>query len=736
MSGEAERVSSSDVKSTLDDQASVSRRDDAIVDANSFGPVTGERVTTASGRHALLEAMIDHVPDLIYAKDREGRFLFANRAVVTNNGFSSVEELIGLTDVDIHGEAASLALIPDTEERVMRTGEPDLGFEQRAMRGGVDRWLMMSRVPLRDTNGNVVGVVGASRDITEKKASERLLQAQARILQMIVAATDIDHFLAEFVEAIESLASGLNCVVRVYDAAPGERTLYTSETSTISMDLVDTISVVDQPSGIAVPSEGSVFGSEIPASDGAPHGFVWCMLPDRNPDAGLVEFVAAAGRMAGLAIDRKRAAAQILFLADHDMLTRLPNRRFLDTKLPEILESASKASKPVGIGFLDLDNFKQINDTLGHSLGDELLAKTAERIARVLQRGDLVVRVGGDEFVIVLECQQDGFEPRLEEIRTVVSKPVRVGNYDMKVTCSVGMAIFPEHGETTAEIVAAADLAMYGAKHAGRDSIVTFSPKMAEDLRKKFTRIEELRAALESDQFVLHYQPQVNLDTGEIFGVEALVRWQHPSEGLLGPGEFIDLAEETGLIVELGELVLKKACRQAQLWRQAGLAPVKMAVNVSPRQFQSGLVAKIRDALDETGLDPSSLEIEITETLIIQDVDASVRIMRAIEDMGVSLALDDFGMGYSCLGMLKTFPLSCIKIDRSFLTNLPHQSKDSAIVSIMIQLASSLDIDVIAEGIETEEQAVFLRNAGCPFGQGYYFSRPLEASSAEAMLGN
>ncbi|MFK0385801.1 putative bifunctional diguanylate cyclase/phosphodiesterase [Agrobacterium sp. NPDC090273] len=678
--------------------------------------------------------MIDHVPDLIYAKDREGRFLFANRAVVTNNGFSSVEELIGLTDVDIHGEAASLALIPDTEERVMRTGEPDLGFEQRAMRGGVDRWLMMSRVPLRDTNGNVVGVVGASRDITEKKASERLLQAQARILQMIVAATDIDHFLAEFVEAIESLASGLNCVVRVYDAAPGERTLYASETSTISMDLVDTISVVDQLSGIAVLGEGSVFGSEIPASDGAPHGFVWCMLPDRNPDAGLVEFVAAAGRMAGLAIDRKRAAAQILFLADHDMLTRLPNRRFLDTKLPEILESASKASKPVGIGFLDLDNFKQINDTLGHSLGDELLAKTAERIARVLQRGDLVVRVGGDEFVIVLECRQDGFEPRLEEIRTAVSKPVRVGNYDMKVTCSVGMALFPEHGETTAEIVAAADLAMYGAKHAGRDSIVTFSPKMAEDLRKKFTRIEELRTALEFDQFVLHYQPQVNLDTGEIFGVEALVRWQHPSEGLLGPGEFIDLAEETGLIVELGELVLKKACRQAKLWRQLGLAPVKMAVNVSPRQFQSGLVAKIRDALDETGLDPSSLEIEITETLIIQDVDASVRIMRAIKEMGVSLALDDFGMGYSCLGMLKTFPLSCIKIDRSFLTNLPHQSKDAAIVSIMIQLATSLDIDVIAEGIETKEQADFLREAGCPYGQGYLFSRPVEPKAVSEML--
>ncbi|QCL97308.1 putative bifunctional diguanylate cyclase/phosphodiesterase [Agrobacterium tumefaciens] len=687
-----------------------------------------------SDRHALLEAMIDHVPDFIYAKDLEGRFLFANRAIVTENGFDTVEQLIGLTDYDINGEAARRAGIPDTEARVMRTGEPDLGYEERAMRGDIDRWLMMSRVPLKDKAGNIIGVVGASRDITQKKASERLLQAQAHILEMIVAAARIEDFLEEFVKAIENLATGLACAVRVFDAAEGEPSVYASPALAQQKGLAALVSSVSDPESLVHPAEHMAFSFDIPASEGKAHGFVWCMLAGRQPDAALVEFIGAAARMAGLAIDRKRVAEHIAFLADHDMLTRLPNRRFLDTRLPEILAAAAKANRRVGIGFLDLDNFKQINDTLGHSIGDALLSKTAERIAKSLRKNDLVLRVGGDEFVIILEERRNDVENLLQRIRAAVSQPLRIGNYDIKVTCSIGMAFFPEHGETTAEIVAAADLAMYEAKHSGRDSIATFTPNMADDLRKKFTRIEELRKAVKRDEFVLHFQPQVDLFSGRISGVEALVRWQHPTEGLLSPAEFIGLAEETGLIVELGESILKKACRQAQAWAAAGLSPVKMAVNISPRQFQGGLVQQIRSVLTETGLAPSLLEIEITETLIIQDVETSVRIMRAIKQMGVSLALDDFGIGYSCLGMLKTFPLSCMKIDRSFLTHLPEKTKDSAIVSIMIQLAGSLGIDVIAEGVEAGEQATFLRDAGCPYGQGYYFSRPVPAEAIEDML--
>lgn len=701
----------------------------------SAPPAIGENANP-SGWHTLLEAMIDHVPDFIYAKDLEGRFLFANRAIVTENGFESVEELIGLTDYDIHGEAARHAGIPDTEARVMRTGEPDLGYEERAMRGDIDRWLMMSRVPLKDKSGKIIGVVGASRDITQKKASERLLQAQARILEMIVAAARIEDFLEEFVKAIENLATGLACAVRVFEAATGEPSVYLSPALAQQAGLTAIISDVGDPASLAHAAEDTAFSFDIPASEGKAHGFVWCKLADRKPDAALVEFIGGAARMAGLAIDRKRAAEHIAFLADHDMLTRLPNRRFLDTRLPEILAEAAKANRRVGIGFLDLDNFKQINDTLGHSIGDALLSRTAERIAASLKQNDLVLRVGGDEFVIILEERKDDVENRLQRIRAAISQPLRIGNYDIKVTCSIGMAFFPEDGENTAEIVAAADLAMYEAKHNGRDSIATFTPNMADDLRKKFTRIEELRKAVERDEFVLHFQPQVDLASGRLSGVEALVRWQHPAEGLLGPAEFIGLAEETGLIVELGASILRKACRQAQAWVAAGLAPVKMAVNISPRQFQGGLVQQIRSVLKETGLAPSLLEIEITETLIIQDVETSVRIMRAIKQMGVSLALDDFGIGYSCLGMLKTFPLSCMKIDRSFLTHLPEKTKDSAIVTIMIQLAGSLGIDVIAEGVETPEQVAFLCKAGCPYGQGYYFSRPLPANAIEAMLGN
>ncbi len=399
-----------------------------------------------SDRHALLEAMIDHVPDFIYAKDLEGRFLFANRAIVTENGFDTVEELIGLTDYDINGDAAQRAGIPETEARVMRTGEPDLGFEERAMRGDIDRWLMMSRVPLKDKNGAIIGVVGASRDITQKKASERLLQAQAHILEMIVGAARIEDFLEEFVKAIENLATGLACAVRVFDAAAGEPSVYASPALSQHAGVTALISSVSDPESLTYPAGNVAFSFDIPASEGNAHGFVWCMLAGRKPDAGLLEFIAAAARMAGLAIDRKRAAEHIAFLADHDMLTRLPNRRFLDTRLPEILAASAKAKRHVGIGFLDLDNFKQINDTLGHSVGDALLSKTAERISRSLGRNDLVLRVGGDEFVIILHKQKDDFESRLQHIRAAVSQPLRLGNYDIKVTCSIGMAFFPEHG--------------------------------------------------------------------------------------------------------------------------------------------------------------------------------------------------------------------------------------------------------------------------------------------------
>lgn len=264
---------------------------------------------------------------------------------------------------------------------------------------------------------------------------------------MIVAAARIEDFLDEFVKAIENLATGLACAVRVFEAAAGEPSVYVSPALMPHEGLTARISTVNDPGSLTYPADSTAFSFDIPASEGKAHGFVWCVLAGRQPDAALVEFIGAAARMAGLAIDRKRAAEHIAFLADHDMLTRLPNRRFLDTRLPEILAAAAKAKRKVGIGFLDLDNFKQINDTLGHSVGDALLSKTAERIAHSLGRNDLVLRVGGDEFVVILEKQKDSFENRLQRIQAAVSQPLRIGNYDIKVTCSIGMAFFPSTGD-------------------------------------------------------------------------------------------------------------------------------------------------------------------------------------------------------------------------------------------------------------------------------------------------
>ncbi|TIX88079.1 EAL domain-containing protein [Rhizobium sp. P44RR-XXIV] len=653
-----------------------------------------------SERYEWLEAMINYVPDFIYAKDREGRFLFANQAIVANNGFLDVEELIGLTDAEIH-PMADAEKIDAVEQRVMETGKPDLGVEERRMKG--EGWLMMSRVPLRDRNGIIIGVVGASRDITARKRAEELMSAQTKLLQDVARGVELSSFLKDAQMLLERLLDGRH----VSFAVDGGQTESIAEGA----------------------MEFPIF-----SRDGGRHG---TLVAERanGDEKGLMEFLAGVAQTVGIAIDRHQDIAHIAYLAEHDALTGLPNRTRLDRKLAELLEKAAQEQKCVAVAFVDLDNFKLVNDNLGHAAGDELLKVVAQRISARIGNSGIVSRIGGDEFIIVLTENLDPVSRRLRAILEGISEPLTIDGVEIRVTCSMGVACSTEHGDTASELFANADMALYRAKESGRNGIQMFNAAMGEEARNKLTRIDELRRAVERDEFVLHYQPQKDIRTGNVIGVEALVRWQHPVEGLLLPGAFIPLAEETGLIVAIGDIVLRKACQQAQVWQDRGLAALRVAVNVSARQFlEKSLTHQVASALKSAGLDPQWLELELTESLIMHDVEGAIERMHELKQLGVSLAIDDFGTGYSSLSTLRRFPLSRLKIDRSFIADIPSKTGDMAITSAIVSLGRTLELEVVAEGVETEEQAHFLAGAGCEMFQGYLFARPLPASEVEELI--
>lgn len=663
-----------------------------------------ESAHATSTRHRFLAAMVDHVPDYIYAKDVDGRFLFANAAVVADNGLSGVDDIVGLTDADLHGDDATVGLSV-TERRVMETGEPDFGAAERGLKTG--RWLTMSRVALRDDAGNVIGVVGASRDISAHKRAEELMGAQAALLKDVAKGLPLSPFVQKAKATLANLCGRDACKVdlhpKVLEGFSADIDEYGWSTP-IQSDTGDTY--------------GAVLFSE---------GF--------GEDVALAEFASGVAQIIGIAIDRDRDARKIEFLAKRDALTGLPNRSELERQLRLTLDEARMAGDEVAVAFVDLDRFKLVNDSLGHAAGDELLRRVAVRISDTVGDDGLVSRVGGDEFVVVMTGSADDFEMRLAAIREAVARPMTLEGMNLQVTCSIGVACFAKHGEAPAELFANADLALYKVKEGGRNDIAFFSLAMSEEARRKLRHLEELRSAVDREEFVLHYQPQRDVRTGAVIGVEALVRWNHPERGLVYPGEFIPLAEESGLIVRIGEAVLSEACRQAVEWQEAGLSPVKIGVNMSARQFQDPFMpAQVANVLRRTGLDPKLLEIEVTESLLMQDVDGSISRMHDLNAQGVRLSIDDFGTGYSSLSTLKKFPLSRLKIDRSFIRDVPGDADDMAIASAIVSLAGILGLDVVAEGVETPEQAAFLMGVGCHVMQGYHYGRPMEPNAVADIL--
>jgi len=485
------------------------------------------------------------------------------------------------------------------------------------------------------------------------------------------------------------------------------------------------------------------------AQDGQPREGEWQAADRQAPGRWLHRQVVAVEDGVVVVVrditERKQVEARIFHMAHHDELTGLPNRNLMHDRIEQAILNAGRHGDAVALAFVDLDGFKLVNDGLGHKAGDELLKVVSKRMAACLRRNDTLARFGGDEFVILLPGQghaQEALGPLLEKIRLAVTEPIQVAGQWVQVSCSMGVVMYPRDGHDASALLMNADAAMYRAKDMGSNNFQFYAREMNASVEEKLVLLDGLRQAVQAtlegapdNGFRLLYQPKVDLRTGRLFGVEALIRWQHPEHGMVAPQRFIGLAEESGLIVEIGDWVVREACRQARAWVDAGLPPVTVSVNVSARQFEEArLVERVAAALRDTRLMPELLELEVTESLIMRDMNKSVAKMRELESMGVSLSIDDFGTGYSSLSSLKTFPISRLKIDKSFVSELADNPDDQAIAMAVISLGHKLNLRVIAEGVETEQQRAFLRANECDEMQGYLFSRPVTAEEIVDML--
>jgi diguanylate cyclase (GGDEF)-like protein/PAS domain S-box-containing protein len=432
----------------------------------------------------------------------------------------------------------------------------------------------------------------------------------------------------------------------------------------------------------------------------------------------------------------KRYEAELEARARYDTLTGLANRALLHDRIEAAIALAG-SDAAVWVAALDLDHFKYVNDTLGHAAGDEMLKAVAARAQAAVGRADTVARTGGDEFVLVLPGRADEAEAAatVQAVLLALAEPLRLHGQELVLTGSAGLAAWPADGNDAAALVQHAEVAMYRAKDLGRNAVQFYTPAMNARARERMALEGALRSALNQGEFELYYQPQVDLLSGSVVGLEALIRWRHPSLGMVRPDRFIHLAEETGLIVPIGAWVLRTACRQSRAWQHAGYGALRIAVNLSARQFaQPGLVRDIEQVLDETGLAPGCLEIELTESLVMDDVEAAIRTMWELKSMGVKLSIDDFGTGYSSLSYLRRFPVDVLKIDRSFVRDITSSEDDAAMVSAIIELARGLRMRVIAEGVETEAQLDYLKRRGCDEVQGHVYARAASRADVEAML--
>ena len=576
-----------------------------------------------------------------------------------------------------------------------------------------------------------------SQAIALADSSQTLLQTVAHNILDAVAAQQISIYILDAAQRRNKVASASKALNRALE--PGTLEDLNAQALRDGKALVCARTPRDQSSNEASASPKDLSGSLIVAPLlygrkrlGTINVARCATEPDfSQKDVTLIESIAS---QLVIALEQRQLLEQIEHQAYHDTLTGLPNRLMFENRLENSIARSKRSDKPFALLFIDLDGFKNVNDTLGHPVGDKLLKAVAERLQGEMRGGDTLARMGGDEFAFVLNDLKLPYSPDAVRIGKryldLFKAPFVVENHELFVTASMGMCLYPDDGQDAETLLRHSDSAMYSAKHLGKNDIQTFTPDLADKARKRLTLGNQLRRALEREELELHYQPQINLRSGAWVGTEALIRWRHKGQ-LVSPADFIPIAEESNLIVPIGEWVLHEACRQNVQWQQAGRPPMRVAVNISPRQFsRPNFVETVKSALASSGLAPQYLELEVTEGVVMHDIGVVAQRLQQLRDLGVSIAIDDFGTGYSSLQYLQRLPIDSLKIDRSFISAIHFEGGEetSALVQIIITMAQTFGLNVVAEGVETEVQLEYLRSLNCQQAQGYYFAKPLPAS--------
>jgi diguanylate cyclase (GGDEF)-like protein/PAS domain S-box-containing protein len=669
---------------------------------------------------ASLRAMLDNLPSMAWLKNKEGRYLAVNQKFVQACGKAEPSEVIGRTSVEVCPEWM-IARFYEDDQAIMESGRQAF-IELRIEENGAERWLEVYRNPILDRRGDVLGITGYVRDITARKKSEEQMRLTAKIFE-----NSHDSII------ITDTAGTIISVNPAFTQITG----YAAE-EVIGMN----------PRILNSGKQSKEFYAEMWREllhKGYWNGEVWNRRKDGGSYAGRLSISALRDEQGNVThyvgatsdiTEFKLAQDRVRHLAYYDQLTGLPNGALMRDRVTQLIATSARDRREFSLLIVDIDNFKNINDTLGHHVGDLLLQTLAGRLKGVVRELDTVARMGGDEFVLVLpEVGMEGARHVARKVIGHVTNTVGIGLHKISMTASVGIGVYPKDGRDVESIMKNAELALYQAKATGKNDFAFFTEQMNVVAFERLRLENDLRNALLNEELILYYQPQVSMKTRQVVGLEALVRWPHPTLNMIPPDQFIPIAEDSDLIIQLGEWSIHEACRQMRQWQRSGLPVLPVSVNISARQMRhSSFYDSVESALRKTGLEPKYLELELTERAVMTDVDDAVAVMSKVSDMGVSFSVDDFGTGHSSLAYLKHLPIKKLKIDKSFVRDIAIEENDREIANTIIQLAHGLKLTVVAEGVETQHQMAILLGQGCDIAQGYLFSQPMPSLEVAAYL--